>query len=338
MANVKISGISGGAKTTPVGTDLVEIEEAGGTSKYSSVANLTKGLSAATTSAQGAMSASDKSKLDGIESGATADQTDSEIETAYNNQVSVVGQAEAEAGTATTVRRWTAQRVAQAIAALAPSGAQTNYSATTDPTVNDDSGDGYSVGSPWVNATADKAFLCLDATVGAAVWVQIGGFGEVTFAASRIVLSESGDSNFKAGTATQLFGILSGTDFNMADATLQRPVIKDYGLTRTAPTVSAGALTLDLTAGNAFEVSLTGNVTTLTISNPPTSGTLGKFVLILTQDATGSRTVTWPASVKWEGGTAPTLTTTASRSDILVFITTDAGTTWYGNVIGQNYS
>ena len=52
-----------------------------------------------------------------VEDGATADQSDSEIETAYNNQVSVVSQAEAEAGVATTVRRWTAQRAAQAIAA-----------------------------------------------------------------------------------------------------------------------------------------------------------------------------------------------------------------------------
>ncbi len=57
-----------------------------------------------------------------VENGATADQSDSEIETAYNNQVSTVSQAEAEAGTATTVRRWTAQRVGQAIAALASGG------------------------------------------------------------------------------------------------------------------------------------------------------------------------------------------------------------------------
>ena len=62
--------------------------------------------------------AADGTKLDGIESGATADQTDVEIETAYNNQVSVVSQAEAEAGSSTTVRRWTAQRVKQAVIAL----------------------------------------------------------------------------------------------------------------------------------------------------------------------------------------------------------------------------
>jgi len=63
-------------------------------------------------------------KLNIIEAGATADQTDSEIETAYNNRVSEVSQAEAEAGTGTTVRRWTAQRVKQAIAALSGSSVQ----------------------------------------------------------------------------------------------------------------------------------------------------------------------------------------------------------------------
>lgn len=62
--------------------------------------------------------AAEISKLAGIESGATADQSDAEIETAYNNQVSIVSQAEAEAGVATTRRGWTALRVAQAIAAL----------------------------------------------------------------------------------------------------------------------------------------------------------------------------------------------------------------------------
>jgi len=72
--------------------------------------------------AEGAFADGDKTKLDTIESGATADQSDAEIETAYNNQVSTVSQAEAEAGTATTVRRWTAERVAQAIASQASGG------------------------------------------------------------------------------------------------------------------------------------------------------------------------------------------------------------------------
>ncbi len=53
-------------------------------------------------------------------------QTDAEIETAYNNQVGIVSQAAAEAGTSTTAERWTPQRVAQAIAAL-----ETKPAATT---------------------------------------------------------------------------------------------------------------------------------------------------------------------------------------------------------------
>ncbi len=58
-------------------------------------------------------------KLNGVEEGATADMTPEEIEAAYNDQVDVVSQADAEAGTSTTTYRWTPQRVKQAIDALA---------------------------------------------------------------------------------------------------------------------------------------------------------------------------------------------------------------------------
>ena len=64
----------------------------------------------------------ERSKLGAIEASATADQTDTEIETAYNNRVAAVLQAEAEAGTSTTVRRWTPERVKQAIDALGNPG------------------------------------------------------------------------------------------------------------------------------------------------------------------------------------------------------------------------
>lgn len=50
--------------------------------------------------------------------------------------------------------------------------AQLNNATTSDPTVNDDSDDGYEVGSVWINATNSVIFTCSDATVGAAVWVE----------------------------------------------------------------------------------------------------------------------------------------------------------------------
>jgi hypothetical protein len=65
------------------------------------------------------MTGVERTKLDGIEADATADQTAAQIETAYNSQVTIVSLVDAVAGTATVAGRWTPQRVAQAIAALA---------------------------------------------------------------------------------------------------------------------------------------------------------------------------------------------------------------------------
>jgi len=114
--------------------------------------------------------------------------------------------------------------------------------------------------------------------------------------------------------------------------------LQDYKETRTTPSSSSGTLTLDISTSNVFEVTLTENVTTLTISNPASSGKACSFTLILKQDGTGSWTFAFPASIKWAGGTAPTLTTTASAIDLLTFITTDAGTVWYGFSAGADFS
>ena len=78
--------------------------------------------------AQLLMTTTERNKLAAIEALATADQSDAEIETAYNNQVAVVSQVEAEAGTETAVRRWSPERVAQAIAALGGGGGGLTWS------------------------------------------------------------------------------------------------------------------------------------------------------------------------------------------------------------------
>lgn len=80
---------------------------------------------------------------------------------------------------------------------------------------------------------------------------------------------------------------------------------------------------IDLALGNVFIKTIT-TATTLTVSNVPTSGNVGFFILELTNAA--SSTITWFSGVKWSGGTAPTLT--ASGKDILSFYTRDGGTTW----------
>jgi hypothetical protein len=56
-----------------------------------------------------------------------------------------------------------------------------NLEAITAPTATDDSGDGYAVGSRWLDTTADKEYVCADATAGAAVWVETTGGGGGAF-------------------------------------------------------------------------------------------------------------------------------------------------------------
>lgn len=58
-----------------------------------------------------------------------------------------------------------------------------NDGAAVAPAVTDDSGDGYAVGSRWIDTTADQEYVALDVTVGAAVWTETtaaGGSGSIT--------------------------------------------------------------------------------------------------------------------------------------------------------------
>lgn len=102
----------------------------------------------------------------------------------------------------------------------------------------------------------------------------------------------------------------------------------------TQAALSTGAVTIDCATGNVFSINLTADVTSITFSNVPTSGTA--YALTLSVTIGGSFTISWPASVKWPNGTAPTLSGTVSKVDTFVLYTFDAGTTWYAFTAGQN--
>ena len=87
---------------------------------------------------------------------------------------------------------------------------------------------------------------------------------------------------------------------------------------------SVGSTTIDLSTGNYFTKTISGN-TTFTFSNPPSSGTVGSFTLELTHS---SGTVTWPSSVKFNSDTAPTLTT--GKTHLFFFVTDDGGSRYRG--------
>jgi hypothetical protein len=79
---------------------------------------------------------------------------------------------------------------------------------------------------------------------------------------------------------------------------------------------SGTSQTVDWSTGNTQSYTLTGNCT-FTFANP-TAGL--HLTLILTQDGTGSRTATWPATVKWSNAVAPVLSTVAGKVDLIGFI------------------
>lgn len=96
---------------------------------------------------------------------------------------------------------------------------------------------------------------------------------------------------------------------------------------------AAGATeTIDLADGNVHDVTLDQNAS-LTFAGA-TAGKARSFSLFLRQDGTGGWTVTWPGSVVWSGGFAPTLSTDADAVDVLTFITLDGGVIWYGFALG----
>mgnify|MGYP003634312191 CR=1 FL=1 len=120
---------------------------------------------------------------------------------------------------------------------------------------------------------------------------------------------------------------------NFADGVVQRPELKDYAETKTALSAAA-TVDIDLTTGNVFTITPDQN-TTFTFSNPSATGKSCAFTLVWTQDSS-DRTIAWPGTVDWAGGSAPDVTSGSGKIDIYTFFTLDAGTIWYGFQAGAD--
>lgn len=129
------------------------------------------------------------------------------------------------------------------------------------------------------------------------------------------------NSTVTLGNATLTLG---GTTSTVGNLTTSNVTVTNYTETVVAIGNSGTTQTLSLTNGTFQTVTMTGNCT----FTMPTATAGKSFILICTQDGTGSRTAVF-TSVKFAGGVAPTLTTTATTGvDILTFVAN--GTSWFG--------
>lgn len=118
-----------------------------------------------------------------------------------------------------------------------------------------------------------------------------------------------------------------------APADTTKPALTSTGGAATpsvSVTFSATAMTVNCALSNVFYTTFTANVTTApTLSNPSDGQTINWFI---TQDATGSRTMTWPTSFKWPGASAGVLSTAANSVDLLVATYRSATGFWYASL------
>ena len=96
------------------------------------------------------------------------------------------------------------------------------------------------------------------------------------------------------------------------------------------------SVTINCNEGNVFTATLTGNCT-FTLATPnSTANRATSFTLVLTNDATASRTVAFAGGTfKYPGGSV-SRTTAANATDIWFFFSPDNGTTWYITLPAKN--
>jgi hypothetical protein len=145
-------------------------------------------------------------------------------------------------------------------------------------------------------------------------------------------------STTKKITVTNLDTYFSATVKILINKTLTTPTISKPVMSATNPTAQtytpagAGTATLDLLLSNSHFITMPAGNITVALSSDTNNQ---PFIVRILQDGTGSRTVTWFTTIRWAGGVAPTLTTTASKADMLGFVRTGAGT-YDGFIVGQN--
>ena len=171
---------------------------------------------------------------------------------------------------------------------------------------------------------ADGTHKTLSAISLVSVTINNSILNNISFAGNSLVSVNIGSSVFANGTITNTTitgaSLVSTSFVNRAYIPVETKLI------------STATSTFDFAYSNIHSLTLSVATTTLAFANPVS----GQAVITrLGQDGTGGRRAVFPSTIYWAGGTAPTLTSTASKTDVFGFLCTASG--YYdGYIVGQN--
>jgi len=161
----------------------------------------------------------------------------------------------------------------------------------------------------------------------------IGNSTNATAAPADIAAASDGHVMRRSGTAIG-FGTITGTGI-AAGVSLSYPTLTGVREAIVNLGAVSGSQTFNLQSGNIFQVKPNGAIT-VAPSNVPSSGTF-VGMLIRHEGDGAARTYTWPGTTKWAYGETPSMTSTIAKFDLVSLFTYDGGTTWFGQILGQNY-
>ena len=161
-----------------------------------------------------------------------------------------------------------------------------------------------------LNAQSDVRFADSDSSNYVALQAPATVSSNVTFTLP------AADGTANQALKTDASGNLSFASFLLATETTNGQVVTGGVRGAITTLTDAATIAIDMDDNNNFKVTLGGN---RTLGNPTNvvEGQTG-FIEVL-QDSTGSRTLSFSSNYRFVGGTAPTLTTTASKKDVLAY-------------------
>jgi alpha-tubulin suppressor-like RCC1 family protein len=124
-------------------------------------------------------------------------------------------------------------------------------------------------------------------------------------------------------------GVITATSFRGSASNLDG--VGSSPVSQQAVTIDGAATSIDLSSGNLIYASQSAN-TTVSFANSENGNV---YFVRVKDDTTTARTIAWPASINWDGGTAPTLSNSSSDTEAQIFllVTRNMGVTWYGKEV-----